>query len=140
MIRSLKYLVLVLLVMAPGAMTMADDVSGADVILCTAVDVNICYASGGCENAPPWDLNIPDFIEIDVKEKVLRTTVASGQNRSTPIKNIERTDGLLVIQGFEAGRAFSFLIHESTGRLSTAVAREDINVAVFGVCTPVPSR
>ena len=140
MIRKLRTMVLALMVLGPATSLMADDVTGSDVILCTAVQVNVCYTSGECESVPPWDLNIPEFIEIDVDKKVLRTTEASGQNRSTPIKNIQRGDGLLVIQGVEAGRAFSFLVNESTGRLSVAVAREGVNVAVFGVCTPVPSR
>lgn len=140
MIRKFRTLVLALMLLVPATSLMADDVTGSNDILCTAVQVNVCYTSGECESVPPWDLNIPEFIQIDVDKKILHTTEASGQNRSTPIENLKRENGLLVIQGFEGGRAFSFLINESTGRLSVAVAREGVNVAVFGVCTPIPSR
>lgn len=140
MTRTLKTMFLALMILGSATAVMADDVTGSDVLLCSSAQVTICYASGECEMAPPWELNIPDFVEIDLSKKILRTTQASGENRSTPIKNIERVEGLLAMQGFEEGRAFSFVIHEKTGKLSVAVAREDINVGVFGSCTPIPSR
>ena len=62
-----------------------------------------------------------------------------GQNRSTPIKNLERDNGKIVLQGFEKGRAFSFLITEKTGMASIAIAREGLAVSVFGACTPLPT-
>ena len=117
----------------------ADDVTGAERLLCTAVTVIGCMDDGECASGPPWSLNIPQFIEIDLKEKTLNTTQASGQNRSTPIKNLERGGGMIVLQGYEMERAFSFLIVEKTGLLSIAVARDGVGVVVFGACTPIPS-
>jgi len=140
MIRTSKMMLLALVVLLPATVLMADDLTGAETILCSSAQVTICYTSGECENAPPWDLNIPDFVEIDLSKKLLRTTLASGENRSTPIKNLEREEGLLAMQGFEGGRAFSFVVNEKTGRLSVSVAREGISVTVFGSCTPIPSR
>jgi hypothetical protein len=46
---------------------------------------------------------------------------------------------MIVIQGFEKGRAFSFVITEESGSLSAAVAAEGKAVAVFGACTPMPA-
>src|SRR5438093_847135 len=65
----------------------------------------------------------------------LRTTKASGENRSTPIKNLERADGSIFLQGVEKGRAFSFAIEEDTGFATIAVARRGRGVTVFGACT-----
>ncbi len=115
----------------------ADDLTGARRFLCTAVQVTACYDDGECYTLPPWELNVPQFIEVDLEKRTLATTAASGQNRSTPIKNLEREDGQIVLQGFENGRAFSFLISEKTGRASIAVAREGLAVSVFGACTPI---
>jgi hypothetical protein len=50
---------------------------------------------------------------------------------------MQRTDGMIVLQGFEAGRAFSFVIQEESGQLSAAIARQGITVSVFGACTPL---
>ena len=51
----------------------------------------------------------------------------------------EAEDGMIVIQGVERGRAFSFLIVEETGMVSIAVAREGEGILVFGACTPTPA-
>ena len=125
--------------LAPPAKVSADDLTGAQSVLCTPVQVNVCTTDGDCESDAPWELNIPQFLELDFKGKMMSTTKASGENRSTPIKVLERENGLIFIQGIEQGRAFSFVISESTGMLSVAVARDTKVVSVFGACTPLNS-
>ena len=119
-----------------SAAAYADDLTGADRILCSAIQATICESGGECESGSPWLWNIPQFVVVDFKEETLSTTKASGENRITPIKNLQRTDGVIFLQGVEAGRAFSFVIEEETGTLSAAVARKGITVSVFGACTP----
>ena len=116
----------------------ADNLTGQNRILCTAVEVTRCVESGTCSSELPWNLNIPQFIEIDLTAKTFATTKASGENRATAIRNQIREEGLLVLQGFEAGRAFSFVIHEESGMASVAVARDGLTVSIFGACTPMP--
>ena len=116
----------------------ADDLTGQNRILCTAVEVTRCMESGTCASELPWNLNIPQFIEIDLTARTFSTTKASGENRATAIRNQIREEGLLVLQGFEAGRAFSFVIHEQSGMASVAVARDGLTVSIFGACTPMP--
>lgn len=115
----------------------ADDLTGQDRLLCTAVQVTRCMETGTCSSELPWNLNIPQFIEVDLKAKSFSTTKASGENRTTPIRSLQREDGLLVLQGFETGRAFSFVIHEESGIASVAVARDGLTVSIFGACTPL---
>ena len=115
---------------------LADDVTGSSRLLCSAAQATRCFADGECNTGPPWKWDIPMFIEIDLDGRKLSTTAASGQNRSTPIKTIEREGGLIFLQGVEGGRAFSFVITEETGFLSAGVATEGMSVAAFGGCTP----
>ena len=68
-----------------------------------------------------------------------RTTQASGLNRATAILHLQREGGQILLQGYENGRAFSFVIGEKTGLLSAAVAAEGLTVGVFGACTPIAS-
>jgi hypothetical protein len=121
---------------AAGGAAIADDVTGAQQLLCTAVQATGCFEDGDCYQDLPWNLNVPQFIQIDLAAKRLSTTKASGENRSTPIEYLKRQGGLIVLQGFEGGRAFSFVISEATGMVSVAVAREGRAVVVFGACTP----
>ena len=128
------------LALALPAAAAADDLTGHQEFLCSAAQVALCTDDGECTNDAPWELNIPQFIEVSLKDRKLSTTKASGENRSTPIKNMERAEGLLVLQGFENGRAFSFVITEKTGMASIAVAREGRTVTVFGACTPMAAK
>lgn len=135
--RWFSYLTLGLaLTVAPTAL-LADDLTGATKLLCTAVQANACFMDGTCESGPPWNWNVPQFIEVDLVGKTLATTKASGEDRATEIKTLLRDGELIVIQGFELGRAFSFVIEEKTGMLTAAVAREDRGVTIFGSCTPL---
>jgi hypothetical protein len=86
----------------------------------------------------PWNLKVPQFIEVDLKARRMGTTRASGENRSTPIEHVRRESGTIVLQGYERGRAFSFVIKEDTGAASVAVASPGKSVAVFAACTPMP--
>ena len=123
--------------LAGGPPVAADDLSGADALLCTAVEVTRCLPGGDCLSLPPWELNVPQFIEIDLEALTLATTRASGQNRSTPIRTLERENGSIFLQGIEGGRAFSFVIDEGSGLASIAIARDSMAVTVFGACTPL---
>jgi hypothetical protein len=115
----------------------ADDVTGADRVLCSALEVTIATEDGQCVSDLASNLNVPQFIEIDLEAGRLSTTAASGENRATTVESVKREGGLVILQGFENGRAFSFMIVETTGQLTVAVAREGLAVTAFGACTPM---
>jgi hypothetical protein len=137
--RRLIVLAAVLGLAVSASAVRADDLTGSDRILCTAVQVTACKDSGECVVDLPWNLNVPQFIEVDLKAKRLSTTEASGENRATPIDTLRRDNGAIVLQGFEKGRAFSIVIIQETGAMSAAVAAEGKAVGVFGACTPITS-
>jgi hypothetical protein len=139
MIQRFQSLVLVIAALALPAVLAADDVSGQQALLCTAVQATLCTDDGDCVIDNPAELNIPQFLELNLKDKTISTTKASGENRSTPIRTLLRENGLIILQGVEMGRAFSFVITEKTGLLSAAVARDAKTVSVFGACTPMPA-
>lgn len=138
--RRFKSVVPALTVLLAGTLLLGDDIGGSEVVLCTVVQATRCFAEGDCETGPPWNWNIPQFIEVDLGNKELRTTKASGEYRSTPIKNVEREDGQIFLQGVERQRAFSVAITEVTGMASFAVATEGSTVGAFGACTPIGDR
>jgi hypothetical protein len=115
----------------------ADDLTGASRFLCAPVQATLCIEDGECVVDLPWNVNIPQFIEVDLEAKRLATTEASGENRATPIEHLRRVDGNIVFHGFEMGRAFSWVIDEASGRVTAAVATDGIAVAIFGACAPL---
>ena len=134
--KKARNLVLSLTILMAPAMTLADDLTGSETFLCTVVYASACTPDGECVSGPAWNLNIPQFIEVDLKAKTLSTTKASDENRSTRIKNLEREEDLIIFQGVENGRAFSFVITESTGMASIAVAIAGKGIVAYAVCTP----
>lgn len=112
-----------------------DDVTASEKLLCSASRIIACFEDGECSELMAEDLDVPQFVVVDTKAKKLTTTKASGQNRSTPIREFGRADGLMFIQGIEQGRAFSVVVHEQSGHLTVAVSRDGLSVSVFGYCT-----
>ena len=117
---------------------LSDDLTGEDEFLCASANVIVCLDDGSCVSASPWELNVPQFINVDMKKRSLSTTKASGDNRVTVVDNVQRSDGRLYLQGIDRGRAYTFVIDEETGFLTVVVARDDLTVSVFGACTPTP--
>ena len=126
-----------------GALTLiagvvaAEDLTGVDRFICSSAQAQICLETGECYAAIPWELDVPDFIVVDLDRKTVSTTEASDLNRSSEFSKVEKSDGIIYVQGIEDGRAFSFVIHESTGHMTAAIARDGLSVTVFGACTDV---
>ena len=131
----MKKLAFVIAGIVAGGLAQADNLEGVDKMICAAAQVKICFEEDICYAATAAELDVPDFVVIDVKKKVISTTKASNQNRSTSFKYVEKADGLIYLQGMEGGRAFSFVIHEATGRMTVSVSRDGLTVSVFGACT-----
>ena len=118
-----------------SGVALADNLEGADRVLCSPEQIMICVEQAECYPAHASDLGVPDFVIIDLKNKKLQTTKASGQARTTAFSTMSRSGGKIFLQGIENGRAFSFLINEDTGDLTVAVSRDGVAVAAFGSCT-----
>ena len=113
-----------------------DVLKDADRMLCVPGPVSHCVADGGCNSGLPEDENIPEFIEVDLKRKTLAATRASGEDRSTTIRDQVREAGFIYLQGVENGRTFSMVISENTGNLTFVVATHGETATMFGGCTP----
>ena len=113
----------------------ADNLAGVDRMICAAAQVQICIENDTCYQATPAELDVPDFVIIDMDKNTVSTTKASNENRSTKFSSVAKQSGLIYLQGMEGGRAFSFVIDEASGRLTVAVSRDGLSVSVFGACT-----
>jgi hypothetical protein len=128
------FAVLVSCLVAPAAL--ADSLSGHERFICSAVEASVCSAEGECASGLSWDLQIPQFVLVDLNRKTLSTTEASDENRSTPILSQVREDGHIFLQGVQMGRAFSMVLKEDSGLASIAIAMDGLTLGVFGACTP----
>jgi len=115
----------------------ADDVSGSDSLLCYGLSAARCEIGEACEAVAPWQLNLPDFVKLDLRGKRIQTTAGSAEQRETPLQTVQRSNGKILIQGVQGERAFSWVISEMSGEGTLSVAGHGQGVTVFTVCTPV---
>jgi hypothetical protein len=116
----------------------ADDVTGSSSLLCYALSAARCEVDGTCELKEPFQLNLPDFLKLDLKAKQAVTTAASGALRETQIRTVERGNtGTILLQGIQGDRAFSWIITEATGEGTLTVSSAAAGLTVFTVCTPI---
>jgi hypothetical protein len=117
-----------------GGSVFADNLEGVDELVCATAQVQICIENDTCHAASASELNMPDFVVIDLRKKKISTTKASNENRSTPFTTVEKRDGLIFLQGIEGERAFSFVIDVASGKISAAISSDGISISVFGAC------
>lgn len=117
----------------------ADDLTGIDKFVCSAGSVSVCCDDGQCASGTAAEVGVPQFIEVDTVQRRVNSTKASKLNRTSPIDNVKRANGQIVLQGIENGRAYSLAIDEKTGWLSAAIAVEEAGcgITAFGWCTPI---
>ncbi len=115
----------------------AADFDGSKPLLCATIEAIECGPGDECLEGTAEGINAPQFFRIHFNEKTLSATKENGEDQSTGIRTMERVDGMLVMQGIEAGRAWSLVISEYTGKMSVSVAGDREGFVLFGVCTPL---
>jgi hypothetical protein len=116
---------------------LADALGSGNEFLCYGLTATVCTIEAGqCETREPWELDLPDFVRLDLRGRVIKSTAAALEQRETSIARMEREDGLIFLQGSQNGRAFSWVISETTGEGTMMINSQDTGVTVFTVCTP----
>lgn len=121
------------LCMAPAHLAAAS-FDGSIPLLCASIEAIECAPGGDCHRGMADSVNIPQFLNIDFKAKTISASEEDG--RKARIKNFERINGRLILQGVQAGRGWTVVISEETGKMSAAASDDQAGFVVFGACTP----
>jgi len=131
---KLKVVSLILFVcILPHKLTAAQ-YDGSVPLLCVPIQAIDCDVEENCVRGSAASENIPQFLRIDFKEKIISAVDKSGKKAS--IKTLERIDGKLIIQGIQKGRGWTMVISEQTGKMSATITDDQVGFVVFGACTP----
>jgi len=107
---------------------------GSKPMLCAVTAVSECTKDGNCERSAPQEgNNLPGFVRVDVKGKLLSDNDGSG--RKTEIKSASIVDNQLMLQGAENGKAWTIVISSDSGIFGSSVVEDDGLFAIFGRCT-----
>ncbi len=105
-LRLLSCLILVLplsMIVIPQALVQAGDLDGTSPAICAFKSAVSCDSDVGCEPTRLDELNMPNFFNVDFKNRKLTAMgiVDEGVKKQTPIKSCDRQDGKLLLQGYE---------------------------------------
>jgi hypothetical protein len=112
----------------------AADLDGSTPVLCAFTSGAECDSTSGCEGTTAESLGLPQFFRIDFPNNVI-TGVQGGDGRKTSIRDFQRLDGKLMLQGIEI-RGWSMVITEKTGKLTLTASGDDEAFVLFGACIP----
>ncbi len=133
--RTKKMIVMVLFIFFLPLTGVAGDFNGSNSLLCAVIEEFDCTPSEECLSGSPQSINLPQFLRIDFKEKVITGTVQDGEVRRVKIKSMEQGQGRLILQGVQNGKAWSMVIIEATGKMTITTADDQVGFVVFGACT-----
>ena len=131
-----------LLICAVPFTALAGSFDGSKTLLCAPQSAVECGPDGSCQQVSPTSVNLPDFFQIDFKEKMITRVTGSEKHRGSKIKNMEVLDSKLVLQGADDGIenvrdgiAWSMTIAQDTGKLVASAAGDSEAFVIFGACT-----
>jgi hypothetical protein len=118
--------------LAPYQAAAAGKYDGSVPLLCVPLSITECGAEGECQKGTPQSVNLPQFFRVDFKTMTLR---AVEENRESAIKNVDRVNGNVILQGVQGQLGWTMLISEDIGQMSATIAGAGEGYLIFGTCT-----
>ncbi len=113
----------------------ADAFDGSTNLICSSIHTVGCTDGPMCMQGTAATFELPQFMFIDFKKKVVRATDDDGGKETSPIMNMDKTDRQLVLQGIENHRGWTAAIDRASGKLAISVSGADVSFMIFGACT-----
>jgi hypothetical protein len=115
----------------------AAELDGSSNLVCAAVNVVACAEGPGCVQGLAKTFELPEFLFMDFKGKLVRAHRESGITEVSPFKNVEESNTQLIVQGVENGHGWGISIDRKTGRMTATLSGEQVSYMVFGACTAI---
>ena len=132
-----------LLIFAVPFTVLAESFDGSKNLLCAPQSAVECGPDGNCQQVSPASVNLPDFFQVDFKNKTIKRVAATENQKGSKIDRMEVLDSKLVLQGADDGvegvrdgLAWSMTIAQDTGKLIASAAGESEAFVIYGACTP----
>lgn len=114
----------------------AEGLDGSRNMVCAAINVVACGEGPSCVQGTARNFELPEFLFVDMKAKVVRATAESPYKAvDSPIKNSETNGSQFILQGIENGHGWSISIDRASGRMTTSLSGELVSYMIFGACT-----
>ena len=118
--------------LTPHLAVTAGVADGSVPLVCVPLSVTECGADDECQRGTAASINLPQFLQVDVKAMTIR---AVEQGRQSPIGSVARVNGKLILQGVQGAHGWTLIIAEDTGQMSATIAGAAAGYVIFGSCT-----
>lgn len=104
-------------------------------LICATKDVVGCVYEGSCVEGRASTFDLPTFVVFNFEKKQVTSTKEAGIKDVSPIKNMEITEELILLQGVENHHGWTAGIDRESGHLSITISGPELSYMVFGACT-----
>jgi hypothetical protein len=111
---------------------LAETVDGSKRALCTTESLKDCVAGSDCLNGLPAEYGAPTALRLDFANKQVL-----GQKQKSKIRDFEKKDGQLLLQGRELGYGWTIAIEQKTGEMTLSLVNREGAFVLFGRCAPI---
>lgn len=109
---------------------------GSANLICAANNVVACTKASVCVQGEASTFDLPVFMYVDFKAKVVKArTEGDAKQVESPIRNFQKSNTQLILQGIENGHGWGISIDQTGGRMTTTVSGEASSFMIFGACT-----
>jgi hypothetical protein len=119
---------------ASGAAVAKEAYDGTSNFICATQCVMACVDVAICSKGQARDFDMPDFMMVDFKGKVIRAFYDGDKEATSPIRNMEKSGSQLILQGVENDHGWSVAVHRESGRMNVGVAGSEVSFTLFGAC------
>ncbi len=120
---------------ASSAVSAKDSIDGSKDLLCAAFSVMACVDGGHCVRGEASTFDLPPFMRVLSKEKVVRATYEGGEKTfDSPIKNSVKSGNQFILQGVENNHGWTMAIHRETGTMKVSSIGHEVSFTAFGAC------
>ena len=109
----------------------AAPLDGSAPMLCALSSVVECGRKGDCERSSAEEAGIPPFIRVNVPQRLLSSLDGA---RTSPIVNVQRSNGQMMLQGMQNERVWGAVIDEGSGRMSATSVEAEGAFVLIGMC------
>jgi hypothetical protein len=122
------------LLLAAALVLMAVQARAADgdIRTCALVKAIECLPDEGCAEYTMHDVDLPRFVRIDLKSKII-SSLDKEVEHTSKIASVDRPQGVTVLHGTEQ-RGWSISVGENSGDLTLAASGDGEGFIVFGYC------
>ncbi len=126
----MKRIVVMVLAASFSMMALAEPIDGRKRVICATTELQDCVAGSECLKGLPAEYGAPTSLRIDFANKQVL-----GERRKSKIRDMEKSNGQILLQGREMGFAWTIGIDSKSGEMTVSLLNREGAFILFGSCT-----